>query len=550
MSAQTQISILLKGIDNASAPIKEAMDKIEGKLDTCQKASVKVEKSSKDMALAFNNVATSGMALYNAVDRVQTAEVALDKANLIVKTSANAVEDAQRKYNATIEKFGVGSKEATLASDDLKLAQERYQVACERAQLAQGNVNQAMMSAAVTVIPSLITMITSVSTLTDNWGKVTKLASSMLEGIGGPVTLAIIGIVALTSALILAYQKCEWFRKGVDSLATGLGNLKSETTAVDSKIDQLNASLGGNIFGKTQTAVEGLSEALKAGVGYNAQFAEAQRLATIYGQDFRAGLTDNTKIVDEFNAKVAEIPKTIEEQLVGKAQADLETFKNCTSGKFADISGDSTKAMQTLVADTNDLIAHGLVGQAQDNIKAFVDCSTNKQAKMVSDIDGYLKELSKSYTENFATIKQLTEWKFAATFTGQPGSDILAAIKIAGMQPPEAEAVIPAATARLIAITERLRIFLERGGMQEGGIVTRPTLTWVGEKGPEAIIPLNGGGFGNSITIQGPLLVVEGALDKRAADYAIARMKDMLQNVIVEPSSASASATHKRIRTR
>lgn len=32
---------------------------------------------------------------------------------------------------------------------------------------------------------------------------------------------------------------------------------------------------------------------------------------------------------------------------------------------------------------------------------------------------------------------------------------------------------------------------LNVGGLQSGGIVTKPTLTWIGEKGPEAVVPLN-----------------------------------------------------------
>jgi phage-related minor tail protein len=86
------------------------------------------------------------------------------------------------------------------------------------------------------------------------------------------------------------------------------------------------------------------------------------------------------------------------------------------------------------------------------------------------------------------------------------------------------------------------------GHLQHGGIVTRPTLTWVGEAGPEAVIPLSKGGLGNNITIHGPLITVQGTLDNRTADYAIAKMTDMLKNVLVEPSSVSGSSTHKRIR--
>jgi hypothetical protein len=122
--------------------------------------------------------------LYNSYDRVVTSEVALDRANLIVKTSANAVEDAQTKLNAAIEKYGPDSVQAQSAAKDLQLAQERYQVATERAELAQGNLNQAMVSSALTVIPSVISAISSLSKMTGGIDKVTE-SLGILSGSGG-----------------------------------------------------------------------------------------------------------------------------------------------------------------------------------------------------------------------------------------------------------------------------------------------------------------------------------------------------------------------------
>jgi hypothetical protein len=87
-------------------------------------------------------------------------------------------------------------------------------------------------------------------------------------------------------------------------------------------------------------------------------------------------------------------------------------------------------------------------------------------------------------------------------------------------------------------------------GLAEGGIVTRPTLAMVGEAGPEAIIPLNQGEVGTTLQINSPLLVVEGSVDKRTADYLVSRLENILSNVVIEPSSSSGSSTHKRIRLR
>jgi hypothetical protein len=576
MNAETQISILLKGIDNASAPIKEAMDKIDGKLDTCQKASGKVEKSSKDMALAFNNVATSGIALYSSIDRIQTAQVALDKAHLAVKTSANAVEDAQRKYNATIEKFGVGSQEATIASDDLKLAQERYQVACSRAELAQGNVSQAMMSAAITVIPSLITMITSVSTITQAWTAVTALAGQALLFLQmNPIVLVIAGIIALVAVLVIAYQKCEWFRNGVNAIGSGIYDffvppVKAAKKSIEELTKALKEGIGANLafveaerFAKTyyqqvRAAQEKMAAAVakltgdlemswgkqaaaadkslntiktKFDLAFNAQnFKAAAAIVEDFANKYGLALGDAEKIIDSFTSKVEEVPKTFEEQLIDKAQKGLETFKNCVSGKFATIESNSSEAWSTLVQDTNDLISRGLVGQAQDNIKAFVDCATDKQSKMVSDIDGYLEEMYKNYDENTGKIQELLKWRLALTW-GQPGSDILAAIKLAG-----------GGAAGVATPNPREAVIGGAGGMTRGDLGSlmqpqSPIDIYIPQSEPTVVVEINA-----------PLVNVNGAADLQTARLCAQLIKDALKRVVIEASTSSAGTTDKRIR--
>lgn len=603
MSATYDISIILKALDEASAILKGASDKIQNSVGSVQKLNTdlhksneKVELSSKQVALAFNNIATSGFALYNAVDRVMDMQVAVDRANLAVKTSLNAVEDAQRRYNAVLDKYGPASDQAQAASADLQLAQERYQVATERASMLQGNLNEAMIQSAMTVIPSLITMISSLSTITDSWHKVQKLANQALDAIGGPVTLAIIGITALVSALIFAYEKVEWFRNGINAIGSAIYNFFVPQVV------------------EAKRSVEDLTKALKEGTGYSQGFAEAQRQSAIFTENMKAQSTkltselednwrkqraaadenlgaikarfdatfnagnfnyavgivrdfanqyhismdDAHKIVDDFNATVAEIPKTIEEELIGRAQRNLETFKNCASGKFAGLNEDSSGAMKTLVQDTNDLINAGLIGQAQDNMQTFVNCATDKSAKMVSDIDAQLE----TATGNIR--KQLLQWRLMLTW-GEPGSDILEAIKLAGGKTtlpgvPEVAAPLSAVTTELEKATQaimhlsRYEIEMARQGLgewpelQAGGIVTRPTVALLGERGPEAIIPLGGGNFAAQPVQLTVNFHVAGALDKRTADYAVQQIQRLLKNVIIEPSSSNTFSTHKCIR--
>jgi len=181
----------VRAVDDASDTFRQISSNVQRSMSDVEVAARQVEDAHKqmnaglkDVLTGFSGVATSAFMLYNSYDRVVTSEVALDRANLIVKTSANTVEDAQTKLNAAVEKYGPDSVQAQSAAKDLQLAQERYQVATERADLAQGNLNQSMVSSALTVIPSVISAISSLSKMTGGIDKVTE-SLGILSGSGG-----------------------------------------------------------------------------------------------------------------------------------------------------------------------------------------------------------------------------------------------------------------------------------------------------------------------------------------------------------------------------
>ena len=66
-------------------------------------------------------------------------------------------------------------------------------------------------------------------------------------------------------------------------------------------------------------------------------------------------------------------------------------------------------------------------------------------------------------------------------------------------------------------------------GLQAGGIVTRPTLATIGERGPEAVIPLNrlgalGGGGTFNITIQNAFSDDADKLGREVGDAILRRL--------------------------
>ena len=251
----TEIGILLKAVDEASAVLSGAADKIKGsmggveeantKLDAAQK---KTEFSTKDLAVGFSGVATAGFGLYMTIDRVEKSQFALQKANLAVERSNESVEAAQKNYNTAVEKFGAVSTQAKDASDKLRIAQDAHALAVERVGLAEGNVTQAMVQGALTVIPSVITMVSSLSAIRGILSSITS-AGAVAEGVAAtakgasvgptialtgaswalnasllanPLVWIVIAIAAFAAALYLAYTYCEPFRNAIDAIGASL----------------------------------------------------------------------------------------------------------------------------------------------------------------------------------------------------------------------------------------------------------------------------------------------------------------------------------------
>jgi len=514
----TEINIYLKATDYASNVVTDVASKLSGsmaKIDdvnrNVKKSTENVTVSSKQMGLAFNNVATSGFALYNAIDRVMDMQVQVDRANLQVKVSLNSVEDAQKRYNATVEKFGVESEQAQSASKDLQLAQERYQVACERASMIQGNLNEAMFQSALTVIPSLITMITSVSTLTHGWTAVTQGVSSALNFLAAnPIILVVAGIAALIAGLIWAYQNCEPFRNAINAIASVLrgaffaaidavrGALewvwKNVLVPVGSFIATTFVAAWNDMVAIWRNYVLPAIDAVRSGVQWlwnNVLVPFGQFLSTV----FQAYWTALSTI---FNVVI--LPA-----LTAVQNAFSWLWHNVLDPLGAFLGG-------ALLAAWNAL-ANGISWAYNNVLKPVFDALSwvwNNILKPIADVIG-------------AIVGAVTG------FLGGGGTP--------SNQNPNVG-----------------------GHLQHGGIVTRPTLTWVGEAGPEAVIPLNNGrdileriipfaqegrAVGGDVYIN---LTVSGSMDRPTAEYTARLIEEKLRNVLVEASSTSGGSTHKRIR--
>jgi hypothetical protein len=210
----SEISIILRAVDEASNVVAKAGNNITNSMKSVEATSQQVtraqqahEASTKQLILGMNNLATSAFSLYDAFDRVQDMQVSVDRANLQVKSTLNSLEDAQRRYNATVEKYGAGSEQATAAAEDLEIAQERYNVAIERADMLQGNMNETIVRSALTIIPTTITMVDSLARIWNNFPDLSATFSKVsgsINGVGINASTAAIGVAAFVGSFIVA----------------------------------------------------------------------------------------------------------------------------------------------------------------------------------------------------------------------------------------------------------------------------------------------------------------------------------------------------------
>lgn len=163
--------------------------------------------------------------------------------------------------------------------------------------------------------------------------------------LANPVTWIVIGIVALIAALVLLYNKCEWFRNGVNAIidffkeklgaalqvATtifhGIGNvvgsvMDAAKATVSEKLDNMRSAYeahGGGIRGAAAAAVEGVKGIYTAGYTF---------LDNLTGGKL-------TAIKDKFVSSVTNIASGVRERFIGVKTAfsnGINTIKNAVSG--------------------------------------------------------------------------------------------------------------------------------------------------------------------------------------------------------------------------
>ncbi|MEM2177027.1 MAG: hypothetical protein QXN34_06845 [Archaeoglobaceae archaeon] len=217
------ISIYIKAFDEASKEVESvaeatsnALKQIENSTKNVAEATEISWKETKQAITTFSQFATSAFALYSIIDNLADSQINLQRAQLLVHQSLKALEDAQKRYNDAVEKYGEASPQAEEALKNLQLAQERYNYALEKAELIQSNFVEQGIKAAIMVIPTFVSLIDSVVKAKEAWVVVQHALNAAMAA--NPIGLIITAIGALISILVIAYQTCEPFRNAVNEV--------------------------------------------------------------------------------------------------------------------------------------------------------------------------------------------------------------------------------------------------------------------------------------------------------------------------------------------
>jgi phage tail tape measure protein, TP901 family, core region len=131
-------------------------------------------------------------------------------------------------------------------------------------------------------------------------GSVWSFTAALLAN---PITWVVIGIVALIAAIALLYNKCEWFRDGVNAFFGGIrdtlgGALEMARTTLGNMQAAYEAH-GGGIKGAAAAAMVGVQAAFSAGFnlldsltgGWLSMFFESgKKIMTTFGEGIKSGL--------------------------------------------------------------------------------------------------------------------------------------------------------------------------------------------------------------------------------------------------------------------
>jgi hypothetical protein len=426
---------------------------------------------ARDLAAANRDLAAAGRAAADASRNQTSALLGLQGANLNVKDSALALNDATARVKETNTASGRASGDHTKAL----LAQERAQLAVKQAQVAQAT------AAADTITKSRESAAATQGEVTHAQALVDKLR--LLQN---PMAQVAVGKdqAARNSSALTAAEKsladalAASTARHTDNAANAnamAGAIKGATPEAEKLRSQLRTLAAQELAAAAKVAESG-----RIGAAAQSAAGKVRGLVAWLDQaarDRTSTLTVRTNIDRAAAGFNATLPKSVNEAWTKTGQELGDAAVSGATGslrRMAPVVGDALMgAAKTAAAGLANIVQTiGAAGARPPNVAVA------------------LAGLTPGFGDDLAALRALEQ-----QMIGTLWHHLMARPRGAAAILANNSAIIDAANA-IKSTRDTISILTAVPALAKGGIVKSPTVALIGEKGPEAVVPLSGSGRG------------------------------------------------------
>ena len=330
-----------------------------------------------------------------------------------------------------------------------------------------------------------------------------KIMGVALTALSSPITWIVAGVAGLVAGFVLMYNKCEWFRDGVDKVAEGikktwtacvdgvktaagkgLDALKTTTTQKLDKVKQAYQENGGGIKGVVAATMTGIKEAKTFGLSYIDNLTGGK--LTAVAEKYRTKMAETKQTVTTAMENVRGTFATKIENARANVSQGLENIRAGFSTKLENSRLVASSMMENIRATFAEKIENSRanVSQGLENIRSAFTSKLADAGSTVSSImenvrsafASKIEEARAAVSDGIASIKNLFNFSWSLPKIKTPHFYVSGYTKVLGVDIPN----IDVSWYKNGGILNGAQLFGTLGGKLLGG----------GEAGPEAVLPL------------------------------------------------------------
>ncbi|RJX15266.1 hypothetical protein CW703_06910 [Candidatus Bathyarchaeota archaeon] len=530
---QTKVAVVIEGVDKTSKGLDQARKNIQRFEQQVEKTTQTLRQRFAGAATTIANVTSSALNLYNAYDRLAAVQARLMSLEASLKSARAGYMRVQQRLNKLIAEGKQGTEEYARELERLEAYEIRIRQYTLQLEDAQDEVAKTYMQMALSVVPLLTTTLTQLGTV-GLTSVITGFKGAALAAKGmlismGPIGWVLMGLTAAITVFAIAWQNnwggirekvqafCNWFKTIYDTY------IRPVFEAIGNGFRWLGEAIW--------NALNWIWEKLLWFVENNPLFLVVRHLIPQVNQawqDFKSNVTScnqevavsTQQTVSQVNAGFNQVQSSIQ-TTTSQLKLSAEEWQ-----EYLQETEELTRLELEAMAD-----APSQVPPAFQEMNNLTQIEQQRFSLLMENMGNSAKSMANSVSEATQQAKMSL-------------SDLLAKYestikKLGGM---ESYGVTWAWSVPVEHIGEFEYYTPEP--LQKGGIVKKPTLALLGERGPEAVIPLEHGTEiltqPVNITINGPLVNVEGSADRFTAELAAELVEEKLKNVIIEATSSQA----------